>query len=112
MDWSRLQQFLEIDQQDRRVTREIIALFMAATPTRLQDLEQACRDKDGAALALAAHAFRGAASNVGAIALASACTALERSSAQDQWPQDAAEQVARIKELGSKSLIALRGWNP
>ena len=112
MDWSRLEQFIEIDQEDRSMTRAIIALFMATTPTHLKDMEQACSDNDGRALSLAAHALKGAASNLGAIALSSACAALEHSSGHDKWPQDAARQVALITDLSGKSLDALKGWNP
>ncbi len=112
IDWSRLQQFSEIDQQDRSVTREIIALFIAATPVQLKELAQACHEHDGTTLFHAAHALKGAASNVGASALSSACAVLERSSAQGLWPQDAAAQVALIKDLTGKSLTALKGWHP
>ena len=112
MDWSRLEQFTEIDQEDRSMTREVIALFITAAPAYLKDMERACRDNDGKALCLAAHALKGSASNVGASALSITCAGLERTSAQGQCPQDAATQVALIADLSGKSLDALKGWNP
>lgn len=51
MDWSRLEQFQEFDDEDRRMTREVIALFASG------------------ALSRAAHVLKGAASNVGAQAM-------------------------------------------
>ena len=67
MDWSRLEQFKEFDDDDRTMTREVIALFVADVPQRAADVLEALQASDSAALSHAAHALKGAASNVGAL---------------------------------------------
>jgi signal transduction histidine kinase/CheY-like chemotaxis protein/HPt (histidine-containing phosphotransfer) domain-containing protein len=108
MDWSRLEQFKDLDDEERSMTREVIALFVADAPQRAEDILHAYQATDSAALSRAAHALKGAASNVGASALTDACFALEQSCMQGVWPQDAASQVALVAELSYKTLDALQ----
>ena len=89
---------------------EMLALFAAESPQRIEDIRAALLAFDSDALSRAAHAVKGAASNVGAHALSEACSALERSCLQGQWPTDAAAQVARICALRDKTCQALREW--
>jgi signal transduction histidine kinase/CheY-like chemotaxis protein/HPt (histidine-containing phosphotransfer) domain-containing protein len=110
MDWSRLEQFKEFDDDDRSMTREVIALFVGDAPTRLDDIQNAQHALDSAALSRAAHALKGAASNVGAAALADACFALEQSCLQGLWPADAALQVAQLAILVEQTRQALQDW--
>jgi signal transduction histidine kinase/DNA-binding response OmpR family regulator len=110
MDWSRLEQFKEFDDDDRTMTREVIALFVADAPQRAEDVLLALHASDSAALSHAAHALKGAASNVGATALTDACFSLEQSCLQGQWPQDAGDKVALIAELAYKTIEALKAW--
>jgi signal transduction histidine kinase/DNA-binding response OmpR family regulator len=110
MDWSRLEQFKEFDDDDRTMTREVIALFVADAPQRTDDVVTALRASDSAALSHAAHALKGAASNVGATALADACFGLEQSCVQGQWPHDAGDQVALVTQLSRKTVDALKAW--
>jgi signal transduction histidine kinase/DNA-binding response OmpR family regulator len=110
MDWSRLEQFKEFDDDDRSMTREVIALFVADAPVRMGDINAALQASDSAALSRAAHALKGAASNVGALALADACLALEQSCLQGQWPLDAVMQVEAITTLTGQTLSALAQW--
>ena len=110
MDWGRLEQFKEFDDDERTMTREVLALFAAESPQRIEDIRAALLAFDSDALSRAAHAVKGAASNVGAHALSEACSALERSCLQGQWPTDAAAQVARICALRDKTCQALREW--
>jgi CheY-like chemotaxis protein len=107
IDWGRLAQFKEFDDAALSMTREVIALFMHDAPERVEAIQHALRDCDSAALSLAAHALKGAASNVGAIHVAQACTELEQSCLQSQWPQDAAAQVAQIALLAEKTYALL-----
>ncbi len=108
MNWSRLEQFKEFDDEDRSMAREVIALFVADAPHRAQAILHAYQAADGAALSRAAHALKGAASNVGASALADACFALEQACIQGVWPKNAASQVALLAELSDKTLNALQ----
>jgi signal transduction histidine kinase/DNA-binding response OmpR family regulator len=110
MDWSRLEQFKEFDDEDRGMTREVIALFITDAPHRAQDVLHAYQATDSAALSRAAHALKGSASNVGASALADACFALEQACVQGLWPRDAAKHVALVAELSSKTLDALQNF--
>jgi signal transduction histidine kinase/DNA-binding response OmpR family regulator len=108
MDWSRLEQFKDFDDEERSMTREVIALFIADAPQRAEDILHAYQATDSAELSRTAHALKGAASNVGARALTDACFALEQSCMQGVWPKDAASQVALVAELSYKTLEALQ----
>jgi HPt (histidine-containing phosphotransfer) domain-containing protein len=88
----------------------VIALFVADVPQRAGDVLQALQASDSAALSRAAHALKGAASNVGASALSDACFHLEQSCMQGHWPSDAAGQVALLAELAYKTMEALKTW--
>ena len=110
MDWSRLEQFKEFDDDARSMTREVIALFAADAPVRIQDIHAALSACDSAALSRAAHALKGAASNVGAQALTDACFQIEQACMQGVWPADAGDQVANTAQLASQTLHALNDW--
>ena len=110
IDWSRLGQFREFDDDALSMTREVVALFITVMPQRTGDIHGALADGDSAALSRAAHALKGAASNVGAQALADACAALEQSCQQGQWPEDAAVQVAALTAFAGKTCQALGDW--
>jgi HPt (histidine-containing phosphotransfer) domain-containing protein len=110
MDWSRLEQFKEFDDDERTMTREVVALFVSDAPARMDDIRQALRGSDSGALSRAAHALKGAASNVGATALTDACFALEQSCHQGHWPTDAAQQVAQLADLTQQTRQALQDW--
>jgi HPt (histidine-containing phosphotransfer) domain-containing protein len=110
MDWSRLEQFKEFDDEERSMTREVIALFASDAPNRMEDIRAALAASDSAELSRAAHALKGSASNVGAEALSDACFVLEQSCLQGQWPADAAQQVGRLCELAERTRQALNGW--
>ena len=110
MDWSRLEQFKEFDDDERTMTREVIALFTSDAPNRIADIREALQASDSAELSRAAHALKGAASNVGAEALTDACFVLEQSCLQGQWPADAGQQVAQVCELADRTRQALNDW--
>jgi signal transduction histidine kinase/CheY-like chemotaxis protein len=110
VDWSRLAQFKEFDNEALSMTREIISLFITDAPQRVQDIQQAVRNWDSAELSLAAHALKGAASNVGAKSLALACFNLEQSCLHGAWPKDAASQVAHIALCASQTRVELQNF--
>ena len=110
IDWSRLDQFREFDDETLSMTREVVQLFIAEMPQRTSDIDGALADGDSAGLSRAAHALKGAASNVGAQALGDACTALEQSCWQGRWPADAAAQVAGLMALAGKTRQLLGDW--
>jgi signal transduction histidine kinase/DNA-binding response OmpR family regulator/HPt (histidine-containing phosphotransfer) domain-containing protein len=112
VDWSRLAEFKEFDDAALSMTREIVALFTTDTPHRVRAIQVALRGLDSAELSLAAHALKGAASNVGAKNLALACFNLEQSCTHGAWPQDAASQVASIAVCADQTLSVLQNFKP
>ena len=110
IDWGRLDQFREFDDDERSITREVLLLFVGETPQRSDDIRGALARCDSAALSRAAHALKGAASNVGAQALSEACAGLEQSCQQGRWPADASVQVERLTALAHATCQSLRAW--
>jgi signal transduction histidine kinase/CheY-like chemotaxis protein/HPt (histidine-containing phosphotransfer) domain-containing protein len=66
------------DVGDEAIVAEICEIFLAETGPRVHEIERAARDRDAEALRVSAHTLKGSAGNVGAIAVASAATELER----------------------------------
>jgi signal transduction histidine kinase/CheY-like chemotaxis protein/HPt (histidine-containing phosphotransfer) domain-containing protein len=112
IDWSRLDQFKEFDDEERTMTREVMGLFLQDAPERRQDIVASLATTDPALLSLRAHALKGAASNVGATVLSAACSELEQACKSGVWPADAAEQIARIDVLTNQTVAALKDWKP
>jgi signal transduction histidine kinase/DNA-binding response OmpR family regulator len=112
VDWSRLEQFKEFDDEERSMTKEVIALFLKDAPLRRADIVSSLDTNDAAMLSLRAHALKGAASNVGAMALSEACGQLEHSCKVSGWPQDVVAQIELIDELTDSTVQALQDWKP
>ncbi|MEP6823654.1 MAG: Hpt domain-containing protein, partial [Ramlibacter sp.] len=109
IDFSRLQEFKEYDDENLTMTREVIELLQADAPARLAALDGAVAAGDADGLGKAAHALKGASSNVGATALQQACASLE-ADASGGMPLDAAQRVAELRDLWEKTSAALVGW--
>jgi signal transduction histidine kinase/DNA-binding response OmpR family regulator/HPt (histidine-containing phosphotransfer) domain-containing protein len=112
MDWSRLEQFKEFDDEERSMTKEVIALFLQDAPGRRVDILSSLETNDAAMLSLRAHALKGAASNVGAVALSDACSHLEHTCKVSGWPSDVVAQIELVDELTDATLQALHDWKP
>ena len=110
IDWGRLDQFREFDDESLSMTHEVLILFVGDTPQRIDDIRSALATCDSAALSRAAHALKGAASNVGAQALSEAGALLEQSCQQGRWPADASVQVERLTVLANATCQSLRAW--
>jgi signal transduction histidine kinase/DNA-binding response OmpR family regulator len=110
MDWSRLEQFREFDDEEQSMTREVIQLFTADVPARVADLHSALAAMDPAALARAAHALKGAASNVGALSVSDRCALLEAQAKENSLPPDAPAQIKAIAEVADATAAALQNW--
>jgi CheY-like chemotaxis protein/HPt (histidine-containing phosphotransfer) domain-containing protein len=109
MDFSRLEEFREFDDDELSMTREVIGLFLADTPPRLASMDEAQRQGDAAALAKTAHALKGGASNIGAKAIQQHADALE-SAAKEAMPVDADKRIAKLRELWEQTRGVLEGW--
>jgi CheY-like chemotaxis protein/HPt (histidine-containing phosphotransfer) domain-containing protein len=82
------------DVGDEAIVEEICELFLTETGPRLLEIERAAHARDAEELRVSAHTLKGSASNVGAIAVASAAAELER--------------LARAGELGQLQAPLLR----
>ena len=109
MDFGRLEEFKEFDDADLSMTREVIALFLADTPQRLDAIARAAAAGDASALATAAHALKGAAGNVGALALHQAAGELE-ALAREGLPTDAVARAQQLQALWERTRPVLEGW--
>lgn len=109
MDFSRLEEFREFDDDERTMIREVVAMFIAEAPQRLAVIEAAVASGDAAALSVAAHALKGAAGNVGASALQSLCRRIEEDS-RETVSEAAPAQVARLHLLWAQTREALASW--
>ncbi|MDX6724614.1 MAG: histidine phosphotransfer protein HptB [Solirubrobacteraceae bacterium] len=85
------------------VLEQLIDIFAATTPDSIAELERARDAGDADAIRRAAHRFKGACQNVGAIAMAQLCRDLETE------PALAATGVASLREALEPTLTALRG---
>ncbi len=107
MDFGRLNEFREFDDEDLRMTREVVSLFVNDAPLRLQAIAAAVAANDAQALSRAVHALKGAASNVGAAAMHAVCIGLE---AEAQVPPDAGARLDQLHELWQETRSALEKW--
>jgi signal transduction histidine kinase/DNA-binding response OmpR family regulator len=109
MDFARLDEFKEFDDDELTMTREVIGLFLSDTPPRLEALAKAVTEQDAEALARAAHALKGGASNVGAKAIQQHADALE-AAAKEGMPADAAKRVESLRQLWEETRAVLAAW--
>ena len=110
IDWSRLDQFREFDDEALTMTQEVLMLFVGEAPQQIDDIHRALATCDSAALSRSAHALKGAASNVGAQALSEACALLEQACQQGRWPADASGQIEQITVFGHLTCQSLKAW--
>ncbi|WP_205959697.1 hybrid sensor histidine kinase/response regulator [Ramlibacter humi] len=110
MDFGRLQEFRDYDDEDLSMTHEVIGLFIADAPQRIEAIAQAVGAADAGALSQAAHALKGAASNIGAVAMQKLAAALESDARGGGVPVDAAERVAALRLLWDRTHRVLASW--
>lgn len=109
MDFSRLNEFKEFDDEEQSMTREVVGLFLADAPRRLDAIAQALASGDNEELSRAAHALKGAAGNIGAVAVQAVCATLE-AEAKDGHPGDPSVYVTQLQELLAATRQALAPW--
>lgn len=110
IDMNRLNEFKEFDDEALTMTREVVALFVEDVPRRLQAVEEALAAGDAPALSRAAHALKGAAGNIGAVAVQAMATTLE-ADALHGVPPDGPARLDRLRELLVRTGEALREWS-
>jgi HPt (histidine-containing phosphotransfer) domain-containing protein len=110
MDFARLQEFRDYDDEALTMTREVIAMFLADAPLRLDAIAGALAAGNAHALTQAAHALKGSAGNVGANAIQEAAVHLETLAA-DAMPADADAQLEHLRALWAQTEAAIAGWS-
>ena len=109
LDPARLEEFKEFDDDELTMTKEVVALFVADAPMRMHAIEEAIAGGDAAALAKAAHALKGSASNIGAAAMQREAAALEATASQGEIG-DAAATAVRLRDLWSRTQPLMAAW--
>ena len=106
IDASRLDEFKEFDDPERSMTRGVINLYLTDAPARLAAIEQAITECNPEALYRAAHALKGAAGNVGAVAIEALCAPLEEVSSNGVVPDDSAQLLAALRDCAAQTTQA------
>jgi len=109
LDLARLEEFREYDDEALTMTREVVSLFLTDTPARLEGVAAAIATGDAQALATAAHALKGSAGNVGAVALQRQASELE-ALAKSGFPADAPERAAALQATWELTQARMQGW--
>ncbi len=110
MDFERLAQFREFDDEELTMTREVIALFRTDAVARLDAIGDAIRAGDVQALSWASHAMVGAAGNVGAVAMQSVAMGLEAHAKNGIVPVNAMQELERLRAYWDKTRAVLDSW--
>ena len=110
MDFERLAQFREFDDEDLSMTRAVIDLFRTDAAQRLDAIAQAIRTDDAQALSWACHALVGTAGNVGALAMHAVATRLETQAALGTVPVYATQELEKLQTYWDKTRTVLDAW--
>jgi signal transduction histidine kinase/CheY-like chemotaxis protein/HPt (histidine-containing phosphotransfer) domain-containing protein len=110
MDFSRLSEFKEFDDEALSMTREVVGLFLADAPRRLDDIGQAIASGNTEELSRAAHALKGAAGNIGAVAIQAVCATLE-ADAKAGLMGDGNARMPQLRRLLDETQVALAPWS-
>ncbi|MBC7601298.1 MAG: response regulator, partial [Ramlibacter sp.] len=110
LDPARLNEFKEFDDEDLTMTKEVVALFIKDAPLRIEAIAHAVAAGDAGAIARAAHALKGSASNVGAVALQNEAAQLEKEAGAGEIGA-AAARAARLRELWPRTQPLLSNWS-
>jgi signal transduction histidine kinase/CheY-like chemotaxis protein/HPt (histidine-containing phosphotransfer) domain-containing protein len=94
---------------DEALLREVVELFLADCPLRLAAIQDALDRADAEALRAAAHALKGAAGNLSAMALVSAARTLERLGAEGRL-DPAPSAMRHLLAQAAIAMDALRQW--
>lgn len=100
MDWSRLEALREFDTPDGAVVQGAISAFVAQAPSKLAEVKSSATGRNGQSLRGSAHAMKGAASNIGAVAVAGLASRLEQAGKQERF-----EEVEELVESLSTALV-------
>jgi signal transduction histidine kinase/CheY-like chemotaxis protein/HPt (histidine-containing phosphotransfer) domain-containing protein len=109
MDFSRLQEFREFDDEELTLTRGVADTFLADAPARITAILKDLADANPQTLSHSAHALKGGASNVGAMRLQQIAGELEKLGKAGQLPDKptlVAEQLTQAWQATQRELNA------
>ncbi|MDB5929587.1 MAG: multi-sensor hybrid histidine kinase [Polaromonas sp.] len=109
VDFARLDGFREFD-PDMETACEVVGLFIADTPVRLAAIAHANRQANTVSLAEAAHALKGAASNVGAQLLVGLSARIEHLASAGTIPADMDEMLGELQASWQATRTELQDW--
>ena len=109
MDFNRLQELRDMDDEDLFMVRELVDVFLTKTSQRLPTLHAAIEAGDADVLVLAAHGVRGATSSVGAVAVTGLCCQLEQN-AHHGMPADAVARAGLLHGLWERTHQEITTW--
>lgn len=108
LDPAVLDQIAELDEPGQpSLVVELIDVYLADEPRRVEAIETAARGSDPAALSRAAHALKGAALSLGVKACAAICAELEKRGRAGDLT-GAVELVAALRAESARATEALR----
>ena len=105
-DQAAFDHLLEITGNDLEFVDELIDTYLADASVQLEAMQAAASSGDAAALVRPAHSLKSSSANVGAMALADICRALEAAAQTGDVP-DAQEQVADCDRAFADARAAL-----
>jgi signal transduction histidine kinase/DNA-binding response OmpR family regulator/HPt (histidine-containing phosphotransfer) domain-containing protein len=78
MDWSRLDELKEYDTPDGEIVRDAVSSFVGQIPEKMKTMRLSIESSNAQGLRESAHSLKGAASNIGAAAVAKYASQLEK----------------------------------
>jgi signal transduction histidine kinase/DNA-binding response OmpR family regulator len=111
MDWSRLESLQEYDTPEGDVVRSAVESFVAQIAEKLPVIRDSIAARDAQRLRASAHGLRGAASNVGAEAVANCASQLEQAGKTLSF-DGTTELVDRLSLLAEQTVNELSGRFP
>ena len=97
LDAKALAAIRELDDGEGTILAEVVGIFFDEAPRHLASLQAAYRSRDGGALARAAHAFKSASGNVGAVRVVALCREIEQIGRSGK-PADALPLLQQIEQ--------------
>ncbi len=105
-----LERLREIYEDDREGIRDLLDLAIQTTQTHLDAVSAAIESHDAPGIRYAAHAIKGASSNVGAGEMARLAAALEHAASASRWDAIPAA-LAALREGFARLEASIAGFN-
>jgi len=110
LDLSVIDQLLSLDDGELGLLKEMIGLFKADTPDRIQAIEATLASSDLNDMADVAHSIKGAAGTMGAPRLRAIAAELEAAGRKGSFSLDPGLLVEQLKETYGDAVVALEAF--